>query len=80
MANDLKHLLARTIHLKLTSFKSPMACMVKNVEELGLWVSGSPILQAVVQSGAVLHDPPPGASTVIFVPFHSVEWFAMAEE
>lgn len=74
--NDLDHLRNKQIGLKLNNQPKAFNCTVKNAEPSGLWVSGGPIFQHVVQSGA-------GGTTaqlVIFVPYANVDWFAMAEE
>jgi hypothetical protein len=78
MANDLQHMLSKSIHLKLGSMDKPVACTVRNVESGGLWISGSPILEAVVHAGAARGDPM--KDPVIFVPFRNVDWFVMAGE
>jgi len=76
MANDLKHILGKQIQIKLTSAQKALACTVKNVEDNGLWISGSPLSQMAVQTGFAAIP----QQIVIFVPFSSVDWFAMAEE
>ena len=74
--NDLEHMQNKQISLKLTNQPKALGCTVKNAESSGLWLSGSPILQHVVQSGAVAS----ASQLVVFVPYTSVDWFAMAEE
>jgi hypothetical protein len=59
------------VHLKLASMPKPLACKVCHIETIGIWVSGSPILQAVVQSGT---GPAPMKTPMIFVPHHNIEW------
>ncbi len=77
MSNEYKSLHGKQIHLKLGSMPKSLLCKVTNVEPSGLWVSGSPILEAVVQSGATgLSAPNP----VIFVPFHNIHWILAAAE
>jgi hypothetical protein len=75
MANELKNLLDKQIHLKLASMPKPLACTVSSIESVGLWVSGAPILQAVVQAGA---GGAPIQNPVIFVPFENIEWLLAA--
>jgi hypothetical protein len=74
--NDLKHLVGKPVHIKLRSITKVMACTVSSVEDSGLWISGSPILEVVVQAGAQTAAQNP----VIYVPLHNVEWIVAALE
>ena len=72
--NSLKHLVGKPVHIKVASLAKPFAAQVSSIEESGLWIVGSPILQAVVQAGAGTAEWEP----VVFVPLHNVEWIVAA--
>lgn len=71
MIKEFNDLASEQIHLKLVSMPKPLACKVSHIETGGIWVTGSPILEAVVHSGI---GPAPIKNPVIFVPFHNIEW------
>jgi hypothetical protein len=74
--NTLEKLRGKQAHLKVNWQPKPISVKVVNVEISGLWVDGSPIMQAVVQAGAV--SPP--QALVVFVPFETVEYVVAVKE
>jgi hypothetical protein len=72
--NNLKLLTGKSVHIKLRSVPKPLACTISSVEDAGLWISGTPVLEFVVQAGAKTAEREP----VTFVPIHNVEWVVAA--
>jgi hypothetical protein len=73
--NSLEKLRGKEVHLKLNTLEKPVAAKVINLETSGLWIEGSPILQAVVGAGAKGFQ-----SSIVFVPFQNVEWLVAEKE
>jgi hypothetical protein len=76
MANDLKNLLNKQIHLKLASMPLPFACTVSNIETAGIWVGNSPMLEATVNSSGT--GLTPIQNPVVFIPLQNIQWIVTA--
>jgi len=76
MANNLKHLVGKSIHIKLSIAERPITCTVSSVEEAGVWLIGTPLLEIIIQTGVNTAE----KNLVVFVPMHKVEWILAAVE
>jgi hypothetical protein len=70
MPNALKYLAGKSVHVKLSIADKPISCTVSSVEEAGVWLTGTPLLEIIIQSGVKTTE----RNLVVFVPMQQVEW------